>query len=1059
MPSFLATVTLFVTAVVASTGLYGQTVNRISGDIDSADVVALPNHHPQWAKKENSTGVLPAALPLERLTLVLSRSPQQEEALKIFLEQQQDRSSPNYHRWLTPVEMGDRYGLSEQDIAALSGWLRSQRLHVNWISPSRTFLRFGGTAGDVGRAFHTEFHTYKTFGAQGKAVERMSVASDPMVPRALEPAIKAIHGLYTIEDHPFHSARTMQSDGPKITTTNGEHVMAPLDFETIYDEAGNISNAAPIGIVGLSRTDFADFSNFRALTETYFPNPSEIVPTAFGGIDPGPALTATPAASVSVENQLEATLDVSWAGSISGSAPIMLVVATSASGGVEADAQYLVQTSPVPVEVMSISFGACESSAGPSGVTFWDTLFQQAAAEGISVLVSSGDSGASGCDEGFATPPASPAANSPNYICSSSYATCMGGTEFNDSVDPANYWSATNGGGLASAHIYIPEGGWNESTNSTGGPQVAASGGGVSSVIATPAWQTGTGVPSARAGRYTPDLAFSAAGHDGYFGCFAAGGASCVAGAGGSFTFAVFAGTSASAPSMAGVASTLDGGVGAAQGNLNPQIYQMAATTPTVFHDVTVASSGVANCVVSTPSLCNNSIPGSTGQTGGQAGYLLTAGYDEVTGLGSLDIDSFINNFPLPPSIQTGSYPLGVTFPSQLLGFPTQGGVDFVNGGSTPLDPLTIAITGPNASDFSWANGSGNSCLSALGAKISCSVQITFTPSAVGARNATLTVSSANASNSPLAIPLTGTGTTTLYTPTIAVTPSPDMVTPAQPVTVTIFVIAPPGIPIASTGIPITPTGSVTLSGGGFSGAGKLLSGNTVVINIPGGALALGSDLLTASYTPDSATSAIYTGASGSYPITVANPAPPTPPGFTIGADDVTIPGPGLAASSLIIVQTVGGFTGNVTFSAAVTSSPVGAHDPPTFSYNNSNPVDVTPTNFKATLIVQTSKATSNVRPSSARQISWYAAGGVSLGCLLLIGVPKQARRGRAVLGAMLMVLLCSAMMACGGSGGNNTGPTAPTDPGTTPGYWKVTITGTSGTTTATCTINVIVPS
>ena len=138
--------------------------------------------------------------------------------------------------------------------------------------------------------------------------------------------------------------------------------------------------------MGLSRTDFADFSNFRTLTETDFPNPSEIVPTAFGGIDPGPAFTAPPAASVSVENQLEATLDVSWAGSIADTAPLMLVVATPASGGIEADAQYLVQTSPVPVQVMSISFGACESSAGPSGVTFWDTLFQQAAAEGISVF-------------------------------------------------------------------------------------------------------------------------------------------------------------------------------------------------------------------------------------------------------------------------------------------------------------------------------------------------------------------------------------------------------------------------------------------------------------------------------------------------------------------------------------------------------------------------------------------------------------------------------------------------------------------------------------------------
>ena len=217
------------------------------------------------------------------------------------------------------------------------------------------------------------------------------------------------------------------------------------------------------------------------------------------------------------------------------------------------------------------------------GVAFWDTVFQQAAAEGISVLVSSGDSGASGCDQAFTTPPASAEANSPNYICSSSYATCVGGTEFNDTSNPSQYWGQNNGGNLASALSYIPEGGWNEPLNANGSAQVAASGGGVSSVIATPAWQKGSGVPAARSGRYTPDIAFSASSHDGYFGCFAAGGGDCVAGSSGSFSFAVFAGTSAGAPSMAGIAALLEGETQAAQGNLNPQLYQMARALPLSF--------------------------------------------------------------------------------------------------------------------------------------------------------------------------------------------------------------------------------------------------------------------------------------------------------------------------------------------------------------------------------------------------------------------------------------------------------------------------------------------
>ena len=135
----------------------------------------------------------------------------------------------------------------------------------------------------------------------------------------------------------------------------------------------------------------------------------------------------------------------------------------------------------------------------------------------------------------------------------------MGGTEFNDTIDPAQYWSTDSNRNLASALSYIPEGGWNEPLNSSDGPQVAASGGGVSSVIPTPVWQTGAGVPAARSGRYTPDVAFSAANHDGYFGCLAAAGGTCVAGANGSFPFVVFSGTSASAPLMAGIAALLDG--------------------------------------------------------------------------------------------------------------------------------------------------------------------------------------------------------------------------------------------------------------------------------------------------------------------------------------------------------------------------------------------------------------------------------------------------------------------------------------------------------------------
>jgi pseudomonalisin len=306
------------------------------------------------------------------------------------------------------------------------------------------------------------------------------------------------------------------------------------------------------------------------------------------------------------------------------------------NNGIFIAAQYEVQALRDPV--MSISFGGCEAYSGAPGVAQWDALFSQAASEGISIFVSSGDSGAAGCDPSF-LPASGNQFLSINAICSSSFATCVGGTEFADFNNPSLYWSTTNGNGLVSAQGYISEGAWNESAtydSSLGGYPVAAGGGGASVYVEKPWWQSGTGVPNDHA-REVPDVSFPGASHDGYYGCFAAGGGDC-----GSNYFTVFSGTSAAAPSMAGVSAILNQKMGGAQGNLNPLLYRIAASNPNAFHDATPASSRVSSCSLSTPGLCNNSTPSATGLAGGLAGYALTSGYDQVTGLGSLDIANFL---------------------------------------------------------------------------------------------------------------------------------------------------------------------------------------------------------------------------------------------------------------------------------------------------------------------------------------------------------------------------------------------------------------------------------
>ena len=283
---------------------------------------------------------------------------------------------------------------------------------------------------------------------------------------------------------------------------------------------------------------------------------------------------------------------------------------------------------------MNLSFSECEAYGGIQEVTLWDTLFAQAASEGISVFVSSGDSGAAGCDEAFAPVPATQIL-SINSICSSSYATCAGGTEFADLQNQSQYWSSTNGSNQVSALQYIPEGAWNETAFVNGESQVAGGGGGASVYVPKPSWQTGTGVPADNA-RDVPDVSFPSAAHDGFFGCFATGGGDCS-----SNGFYYFFGTSNASPSMAAITAILNQKIGGAQGNLNPLLYRIAASSPQAFHDATPASSGVNVCFLSNPSMCNNTTP-TASSTAGFPGYALTTGYDQATGLGSLDIANFL---------------------------------------------------------------------------------------------------------------------------------------------------------------------------------------------------------------------------------------------------------------------------------------------------------------------------------------------------------------------------------------------------------------------------------
>jgi hypothetical protein len=791
-------VSLFVPRTVAQSP---ETPSRIVAAVNDEKLVELRGNTHPLAQARYDRGAAPESLPMERMLLVLSRSPEQSAALEKLLAEQQDPQSPNYHQWLSTEQFAARFGPSDQDIEQVTRWLSAHGFAVTEVSKGRTTIEFSGTAGQVREAFHTEIHKFAV-PQNGRLVEHWANAADPQIPAALAPVVGGIVSLHNFGRKAMH--RTL---GPVVRHANSSSLtpefsftyqgqelygMVPTDWATQYNvtplwNAGITGAGETIAIVGQSDIKLTDVAAFRSA----FGLPAKAPTIILNGADPG----------TNFDDEEESDLDVEWSGAVAKDATIAFVTSasTNASAGVDLSAQYIVDNKTAAI--MSMSYGECEEFLGASANEFYSNLWSEAAGKGITVFVSTGDTGSASCDDGTGNY-AAEYGLSVSGIASTPYNVAVGGTDLADDnfITGGNsfstYWSTTNNATTgASLKKYVPETVWNDSCavaneafcnnpsdedylmlgGGSGGVSscstVNAETGACSGGYAKPSWQTGTGVP-ADGHRDIPDVAlFSGNGARGSFYLIcdtdASADGTCDFSNATDAVYLAIGGTSAASPSMAGIQALINQKVGSAQGNINTTLYALAAKetlsdcnsangtsgsgTACYFNDITTDNNAMP-CVNGTP---NCTVTAASDAYGILSGYAAGTGYDRASGLGSVNADNLVNGWPGATAVAKVTLSATtVAFGSQTAGTTSAARtVTLTNSGNAALSGISISLGGADAADFVETN----TCGSSVAAAGTCTFTLEFKPAAAAAYTATVSIKD-SASGSPQTIDLTGTG-------------------------------------------------------------------------------------------------------------------------------------------------------------------------------------------------------------------------------------------------------------------------------------------------------------
>jgi Pro-kumamolisin, activation domain/Bacterial Ig-like domain (group 3) len=696
---------MFAGSAFAQTAAAPRIPARVTQIVDEGNLTTLRGNVHRLARPEFDRGAVADSQPANRMIILLKRSPEQETALRQLLDQQQDKSSANYHAWLTPDRFGKQFGPADSDIQAVTDWLTSRGFTDIKVGAGRTTVEFSGNIGQVRNAFHTEIHHFLV---GGKA--HMASVSDPQIPAALAPVIAGVLPLHDFRPkshaHSLGTFRRTKATGevkPLFTFngcgSNGSpcYAVGPGDFAKIYNvPSGLDGSGVTIAIVEDSNLNVADVQAYRTMfgLSNNFTSSNIIL----NGPDPG--IQGPNSAS---DDEIEADLDAQLSGGVAPGATINVVVSEDSQSigiaGIDLSAIYIIDNNFAPI--LSESFGACEPHLTAPGAQFYDALWQQASAQGITVILSSGDSGSDSCDQGtgdFGT-----TGLSVSGLASTPFNIAIGGTDFQNGANPSPFWNAASST-TTSAKGYVPESTWNDScastaavgnlgtctaaivngnagNSNTNGIDLAAGGGGPSTITSSgttlvnpkPAWQSGTAGDPSDGARDVPDLSFFAG--DGFNGSFyiicqmdqnaAFGGSSSSCDLNSPFhDFQGVGGTSAGAPAFAGIMALINQKTGQRQGNPNYVLYQLykkntagticpSAASPAstcIFYDTTSGNISVA-CKGGTPNCSNTStaanqygvfVADPTKPTTTAPAWTAGTGYDLATGLGSVNVANLI---------------------------------------------------------------------------------------------------------------------------------------------------------------------------------------------------------------------------------------------------------------------------------------------------------------------------------------------------------------------------------------------------------------------------------